>query len=103
MRILKPASKELKEMYDGVYEELQLIRHKKYISVDVQAQSRAAVMMDTYGAPILGGQPMLHFFEGAAVAAVHNAELVSNGFALKQYKKICKKCGGSVLSLEDFP
>jgi hypothetical protein len=106
MWLLKPVSHELKEMYEQHYKQLQAFSYKRYLEVTVQAQITAGIMMEAFGAPLLGGQPALHQFEAVAVAHHNGCKLVSAGKALRSCRAIAKTAGldgAAVVAFDELP
>jgi hypothetical protein len=101
MLILKPVSKEFSDMYEDLYTELQTIKPRTYAQISVEASAHAGVMMDAYGARILGGNPQVEHFEALAVAHMKACTLITAGKALKECKSIVAKCGGKVATIDD--
>src|SRR5262245_38574327 len=66
MWLLKPVSKEFKELYDHLYEQLQSFSYKKYMEISTAARAKAAVVMESYGSPLLGSIPSVSHFEAVS-------------------------------------
>lgn len=87
---------------DDLYRQLQNIPGKRYHEVTVEAQARAGLLLEQYGANPFGGQPATDYFENMAEAQIAGMTIVSSGRGLRQYEKIAARCGGAVSSIEDF-
>jgi hypothetical protein len=93
MLILKPASKELKENDPDVYDDLQTISPKKYLSIDVSTSKAAAVLVETHGGSrLFGTTPPIDRFRALAAAARHKLTLITYGKSLKDCQAIVNKC-----------
>ena len=91
MLILKHASKELKENDPSVYDDMQTISPKKYLTVDVSTSKTAAILVETQGGSrLFGTTPPIDRFRAAA--GLHKLLLTTDGKALQDCQAIAKKC-----------
>jgi len=85
---------------------LQAFSYKKYLHTAVSDQASAGVMMEQFGAPLIGGQPAVDYFEAVATAHRNGCVLVTAGKALKQCKAIARACGldaAIVIGIDELP
>jgi hypothetical protein len=94
MFILKPASYELKEAFPDVYNQLQGIKPKKYLTLTVPMLAAAATLTEAYGpGRLLGSIPSSAHFEAVAAAGLVGCTLITSGKSLTHCSGIAKKCG----------
>ncbi|WP_068108966.1 hypothetical protein [Tropicimonas marinistellae] len=92
MQVVGGVSKELKDLYPDTYQDFQTIKPKKYMHVRVAHETASGVLMESFGAGILGGIPLPERFELLALCLKEGVDLVTAGKSLRDCKSIKKKC-----------
>lgn len=93
MLILKAASAELKENDPAVYKDMQAIKSKKYLAVDLAARGATAALIEAHGGSrLFGATPPIDRFRALSTARLHKLTLITDGKAFKDCLSIVAKC-----------
>jgi len=103
--ILKYVAEELKGAYEQEYRQLQSFQAKKYLTIELSDEKKAALMIELNGSSIFGSVPSLIYFQSLAAALNNKLILITSDSAITRYQHICSKCGlsaNSVISFEEY-
>lgn len=94
IEIFRKCGNDFRDAYPDLNQLLKnLPGRRKYLHLGPEHEASAALLIDKYGSTLLSNKPPTEIFYHLTLAKAMNYTILSSGKALKEYRKVIKKCG----------